>query len=41
MFMDTLVINIGAPIPNRIPLVLGDFNFVEAPALDCAPPVIS
>ena len=39
IFMDNLVTNIGVPTPNRIPLILGDFNFVEAPALDCVPPV--
>ena len=40
-FMDSQITNIGSPSPTRIPIVLGDFNFVEAPALDCVPPVIS
>jgi hypothetical protein len=40
IFMDNLATNIGTPTPDRIPLIFGDFNFVEAPALDCVPPAI-
>ena len=40
-FMDSLTSGISPPSPTTIPIVLGNFNFVEAPALDCVPPVIS
>ena len=37
-FMDVLTLNIAPPDPARVPIILGDFNFVEAPTLDCPSP---